>query len=563
MRELYMVAQGPESSHLNSDRWTAFEKFEAEYSSHSDRRIAAAWNQELFSHFQPAEKYRSEVALAYECVSKLEWLVAEYRRGHWQGVVNLYEAQRKHFDVCSDFLTGYKQHVEEARKQVTNLLKQQLTVALDQNDDEEVEKILFEGGKSYRPGVGLDSVERAQSLSAEERKRPMLALERLSAIRRIEGYLSQKDTQAQALELFDDKAAALHLEDSKALSRYDRTALYEARRAFARDTLREAMIRGDDDEILFASNAALAVGWTLPEATLDRVRQAGQRKASRERVAQATNARDRLIAFDPELVDDGQLGEGRREAMRTTARLYKPVLGLKRAILRNDFRAVASLLREGVDVQELAAHLDDSENAVVASVQEAVQTLKRVRELIAVEPRTEAVVKQIVALCEKQETRQALNLLMSAYEKEQVRLALVAHAAVDELNRLDQAPEMPFIQLAIAKTFNKAHEAGVVLPSSLNWGKIRAAVNFEAQWSALTRAIDAADERAIFVAWNPTLLYEGLELLGEKDKETLFKALQKTSRDERLKSALASNDAKRIAFANRERSEPVDASKSN
>lgn len=563
MRELYMMEQGPESAHANPDRWTAFEKFEAEYASQSHRRIAAAWNQELFYHFQPAEKYRTEVALANECVSKLERLVAEYRRGHWQGVVKLYDADREHFDVCTDFLTGYKQHVDEARKQVVALFRQRLTLALDQNDDEALEKILFEGGQGYQPRAALDYFEREKILTAEERKRLALALERLSTIRHIEGYLSRKDTQAQALELFDAQATELRLEDSKALSRFDRTALYEARRANARDTLREAVIRGDDDEILFASNAALAVGWTLPETTLDRVRLAGQRKAARERVAQANNERDLFIAFDDALTDDRQPGEGGREALGNRNRLYKPLLALKRAIRRNDFRAAASLLRDAPDVRELAAHLDDSENAIVASVQAAVQTLNQLRELIAVQPRTEAVVKQIVNLTDKQETLQTLNLLMSAYEKEQVRIALVTHAAVDELKRLDQAPEMPLIKLAIAKTFNKAHEAGVVLPNSLNWGKIRAAVNFETQWSALTRAIDAADERAIFVAWNPTLLYEGLELLGERDKQTLLKALQKTSRDERLKSALASNDAERIAFAKRELAEPTDASKPN
>src|SRR5262245_41174289 len=55
VRTLSAPAGGPETATVQSDRWTAFEKFESEYATQSHRRIAAAWDASLFDHFQPAE----------------------------------------------------------------------------------------------------------------------------------------------------------------------------------------------------------------------------------------------------------------------------------------------------------------------------------------------------------------------------------------------------------------------------------------------------------------------------------------------------------------------------
>lgn len=553
VHELYGIEQGPESAHVNTERWTAFEKFETEYATHSDRRIAAAWDPELFDHFQPAEKYRADAVIAKRCVKTLDQLVSEYRRQRWQGVVDIYESQRDHLDFCSDFLTGLKAHVEEARKQIDMMFKLRLKTALDQNDDEAVEKILSERGGSYTPVAMLDNPERVGVLTADERQAAALALERLTVIREIKTYMARKDTQDRALALYDGREAELHLADSKALTKNDRTALYDARRAFTRDELRQAVTLGDDDRILLAATAALAVGWTLPDTTLDRVRLAAERKAARDRVARATDERELLIAYDEELLsNDRQIGDAKREAIADSMRVYKPLHALRRALERNDLRAVALLTSDPSQAYELVAYLDDSERSVVARVQEALLALEQLRTAIAVTPRTGEVLQQIVDLCGGSETMQTLNLLMSPFEKEQVRKALATFAAVDEMTRLDNAPEMAYIKLAIAKTYHKAIEAGVVLPGTLNWSKIRTALEFETRWSTLTTAIEAGDERAIFEAWNPVYLHEGLELLGEKDKEVLIKALQNTSRRQRLADALASNDAERVAFARRE-----------
>jgi len=233
-------------------------------------------------------------------------------------------------------------------------------------------------------------------------------------------------------------------------------------------------------------------------------------------------------------------------------RVYKPLLALKRAIRRNDLRSIAALVSDPAQARDLTAHLDDSEKVVVQRVQDSVQTLDTLRAVIAVQPRTDVELKQIVDICGTPEAMQTLNLLMSPFEREQVRKALLTYAAVDELSRLENAPEMAYVKLAVARIYHKAHEAGVVLPNSLNWTKIRAALDFDERWSALNAALEAGDERAIFKAWDAKQLNEGLELLTEKDKQLLLKALHNTSRSERLATALASDDEERVAYAKRE-----------
>ncbi len=90
------------------------------------------------------------------------------------------------------------------------------------------------------------------------------------------------------------------------------------------------------------------------------------------------------------------------------------------------------------------------------------------------------------------------------------------------------------------------------MPGPLNWGKIRAAVDFQERWDALNVALQSGDEHAIFRAWNPTHLYDAVDLLNERDRATLSAALQKRGRDERLASALASQDMERVSYARRE-----------
>lgn len=554
-----MTDQTPEVANVNPERWTAFEQFEAEYASGSHRRMAAAWNEELFKHFQPAEKYRTEMAVALQCVRHLEQLRTEYRQKKWQRVVDIYEAQREHFDTCSDYLTGYKPHVEEAFKQITMLFRLRFQTALEQNDDEALEKVLTERAPGYTSAAMLDHFERLQVLSADDRKRAALALERLMVIRQIRSYLERVDAQDKALTLYEENEHSLRLADSKALTKSDRSGLYEARRAHTRDALREAVIRGDDDQILLAASAAMAVGWALPDGTLDRVRQAAERKAARERVAQANNERDLIIAYDAEvLATDRQFDPDKREEIENARRVYKPLLALRRAIKRNELRAVANLVNDPVQARELVKHLEPSERIVVERVQEGVRVLPELTAALAIRPRTEPALAQIAALSGTPETTKTFELLLPAFEKKQLRNALDTYEAIDELNRLAQAPEMAWIKLATAQTYKKATAAGVVLPDTLNWTKIRAALDFQERWSALTVAIEAGDERAIFEAWNPNYLHEGLDLLSDKDKVVLLTALQNTSRNERIASALASDDAKRVAFVQRELSTPVD-----
>lgn len=515
--------------------------------------MAAAWNEEQFRHFQPAEKYSAEMTVVMQCVRQLDQLMKDYRQKRWQRVVEIYEGNREHFDSCSDYLTGFKPHVEEAFRQTTMLFQRQITTALDENDDQALEKILSERGQGFSSVALLDYFTRLGALSAEDRERAGLALERLAVIREIKTYLARVDAQDRAVELFDEKEQVLRLTDSQALSRTDRSALYDARRALARDTLRQAVTLNDDDKILVAAGAALAVGWALPDSTLDRVRQAAERQAARARLAQADNVRDRIIAYDDELLaHDRHLAQGTRQEIESTRSVFKWLLAARRAIRRNDVRAIAVLVSDPAQAHELALHLEPSEKLVLERVQAAVQTLHPLREAIAIRPRTMAALQQIVDLCAPAEMMQTLEQLLSPFEKKQVRNALDTYTAIDELNRLTQAPDMAFIKLAIARTYQTAQAAGVVLPGDLNWTRIRTALRFHEEWSMLVAAIHSGDEHAIFQAWNPTTLNEGLELLDERDRLVLVKALQNTTRSARIASALASQDAERIAYVQRE-----------
>ncbi|HZQ06611.1 MAG TPA: hypothetical protein VFD70_08530, partial [Anaerolineae bacterium] len=252
-----------------------------------------------------------------------------------------------------------------------------------------------------------------------------------------------------------------------------------------------------------------------------------------------------------------QLPLDKRAAIQSTQRLLKPLLALKRAIKRNDVRTIAGMVSDPAQAKELTALLDPSEQDIVARTQEAMQTLHELREILALQPRTEESIKQIVDLSSRSLVAKPLELLMTPYEKEQVRKATVSLVVVDELRRLEQAPEMPYTKLAIAKTYHKAYEAEAFFPDTLNWSKIRAALEFEERWNALSRAIEADDERAIFAAWIPTQLHDALDLLTEREREILQKALKNTSRRARLRSAFDSNDDERIAYAKGEIRNPT------
>jgi hypothetical protein len=553
VHDLFSPEQGPEQTQAQPDRWTAFEKFESEYATSSHRRIAAAWDDSLFRHFQPAAKYWDEAALAKKCVRSLELLVTEYRRKRWQAVVDIYNEDSAHFDACLDFQTNFKQHVEEAHRQVADEYKRRLEKALNENDDQALEDILSDKSLGYRPTAMLQVLEQMHVLSEDDRARAARALERLAVVRQVKAQLERKDGQEAALALFDAKADTLHLADSKALTKADRAALYEARRAQTRDNLRQAVMRGDDAEILAAAAAALAAGWAMPDGTLELVRQAGERQAARERMAKAYDETERLIAYDEELLsDDKQISQSTREELETTKRRFRELLALRRALKRNDFRTVAGLIADPEQARELAALLDDTEREELTKAQYFIETGNDIRATMAAEPRSEANVMHIAQLCANPETKRAMRLLMSAYEFEQLEKLLLTAATMDELKKLENAPDMPYIKLAIAKTYNKAREAGIVLPGDMNWSRIRSAVEFQERWSELTRALEANDENAVFRVWNPTHMYEALDLLGERDKQTLSRSLQNKGRTARLESALASGDAERVAFVGRE-----------
>jgi hypothetical protein len=553
VHDVYSPSQSPEQAHAQPDRWTAFEKFESEYATGSHRRIVMAWDDALFRHFQPADKYRDQVVEAKKCVRALEQLVTEYRRKNWQNVVEIYNSNKDHFDSCSDFQTNFKQHVEEARKQVSDQYKQRLVTALDQNDDQALEDILADKSLGYRPTAMLQVLEQMNVLTEADRARAALALERLAVIRQVKTYLARKDGQEAALAMYDSKVDELHLADSKALTKADRTALYEARRAHTRDSLRQAVMRGDDKELMVAASAALAAGWAMPDNTLELVRQAGERQAARERMAQAGDETARLIAVDDAmLLDEKLVDPTTREEIETTRRIYKPLLALKRALKRNDVRTAAALAADPEQARDLASQLDETEKAEFSKVQSALATGNDVRAALAVTPPTADVFQQIADLCHNSDTRRMLKQILSPFENQQLDKALVTAEVMDELRRFDQAPDIPHVKLAVAKSYNKAREAGIVLPGDLNWSKIRGAVEFQERWAELNRAIESGDEYAIFNAWNPNYMYDALDMLNERDKQTLVRALQNRARTERLQSALASDDAERVAFAGRE-----------
>jgi hypothetical protein len=538
---------------VQSDRWTAFEKFETEYATQSHRRIAAAWDASLFDHFQPADKYRGEVTTALRCVQTLERMVTAYRRQNLESVVEQYEGWQEHWDHCKDSAESFRDHVQEAYRQIAVQAKQRLQLALDQDDDEQLEKLVLANVPGTRREKLLDYLDRNQLLTPEDRTRTKQALARLAIVREIQRYLAHVDTQQQALALYDEKAAELRLNDSRTLTTQERLALYQARRTRSLEGLRNALISRDDEQIVIAATAALAVGWTLSDETLALVREASERRAARERVSQAGSAQERLIAFDETLLsDDKLLPPGERAAMQSAYELRKPLLTLRRAIQRNDVRIIAALVIDPAQTRDLVAHLDDTEKYVVNQVQMAMQSLDELRNLFQVEPRTEMVLAQIVNLADAPGVAQPLEQLLTPFEKQELRKARIAFQVTDELARLGPAPDIPYVKLAIAKSYRQAQVAEVSLPDTVNWNKIREALAFEEQWSALRRAIEGGDERAIFRAWNPGHLYPALDMLSENEREVLATALQNTSRNERMESALYSKDEARIAFARQE-----------
>lgn len=549
IQNLTMFAEGPKKPRLNTGRWEAFEKFESAYQTSSDRQIAAAWNDELFGHFEPAEKYRATAEVARQCVQTLERLGAEYRRQHWESVVETYAGWREHFDSCRDYLEGFSSRVADARKQIAVKYNQRLKTALEQNDDEALEKIVSEHASNVRLGSAPEALSQAQGLTPEEHHQVARALERLRTVRVILQDLAQKDTQRRAVALYDENLDELHLTDSKLLGTQDRLLLYEARRAQTRDALRDAIVSRDDVRILAAASAALAAGWTLKDATLEIVREAGERHAARSRVLEAVTDQERLIAYDDVLTEDRQFPVEQREAIESARRLQKPLLALRRAIRRNDVRMIATLVRDPVRTQEIQSHLAESDKNAVGRMQTALRAREELGKVLRQPARTEETLRQIVDLAGAPTMIPYLEPLLTTYEIKEVRKAQEMLTALDELKRLEQAPDMPYLKLAIAKTYHKVTAAGGVLPPTGNWSKVRAALEFEQQWSALTRAIEAGDEAAIFAAWNPGQLHEALDLLTDKERETLYKALNNTSRRERLRNAFDSHDESRIAFA--------------
>lgn len=537
IHELFAIEQAPETPGAPSDRWTAFERFENEYKSGSHRRIAAAWNEELFDHFQPADTYRADVATANRCVQTLERLVAEYRRQHWQSVMDIYETSREHFDACSDFRESFQNHVAEARRQLARALKERVQRVLDRADDEELERIVAGGGGS-KTGAALDTLQQQELLTPGERARIRQALERLAIIRQVVRDLGNLNTQAQAVALYDEKQPELRLADSQALTTQDRVALYEARRAQTRDALRSAIVKREDNEILTAAGKALAAGWSLRDATLDLVREAGERKAARDRLTKAVGEPELLVAYDDELWSEE--APGPQEAVEAARRRFKPLLALQRAIKRNNLRAVARLISDPSTARELVPRLSAAEQAVVARTQSALESLTELRELIAQQPRTLETLRQIVTLAGA-DREHTLEALLSPYERQELHKATLMFQALDELRRLEQAPDMPYVKLAIARTYHQARAGGMVLPEGLNWGKIRAALAFEEKWTALARALERGDEHGIFRAWNPTLLHDAFDLLSERDQQKLLQALDNARR--------GTGDSQRLALA--------------
>ncbi len=553
----------------------ALERFLKEYYTGSHRRIAASWKQEQLDEFPPAAKYRGDVELANRCVQTVARMVAEHRRGHWAEVLAIYDSWRDHFDYCHDYQTAFKVYVEHAHRQLSlEKFKPRLQRALEQNDDAELEKVLSEASILTHSPI-LEFFEQERVLTAAERARAVLALERLAVIREIQAYLERKDTHAQALALYDEKLQELQLTESQALTALDRIALYEARRAQTRQAFRDAVLSGDDARMLAAANAALAAGWTLSEATMEVLRQASERQAARERLLHAGSERDLVIAYDAALLaEDRKLEPEKRETVEAVQRLYKPLLALKRAVKKNDVRTIAAYVADSAQLQELTPHLDAAEKLVVTRVQAAAELHAKLRPLLAAAPHSEETLQQIAALCHvspgnstpssrsTSETLRTCQVLMTPFEQDQLHKALLAFRLVDELRQLDHPRPSPLVKRAIAQTYQKALAEGIILPMTLNWSKIRMAVDFEERWSALMRALDANDEQAIFAAWNPAQLYEALDLLSDKQKQTILTAVQNVSRRERLANALASDDEQRIAYARRELRDVTDISKS-
>lgn len=499
--------------------------------------MAAAWNEPLFRGFPPAERYRPAAESAIRCAQTLNTLVIEYRRGHWDTVIGIYGSWREHFDQCQDYLTAFAVYVQAAREKIAVQYKPQLLQALQQNDDAELEGLIFKAAAVMKPTPLSEYFGRVLQLTPAEQERVKLARDRLATIREVQRRLNYKDAQEQALALYDQKADSLRLTESNALTANDRVALYEARRAQTRQALREAIAANDDDQIIVAANAALAAGWSLPEATLEIIRQAGERQAARERVEQAENLRDLFVAYDAELLDqDRKLTRDKRDTIRMTQAVYKPLLALKRAIKKYDLRTIAALVGDQTQLYDLLTQLDDSEKGVVMRVQVAFETLQGLRRALAQQPYTEATLKSVSELYDPPETARMLDALMTPLERGQVRKALAAYALVGELKQLDRAPVIPANKLAIAQTVRRAQAEGLVIPNTLNWSKIRAALEFEARWNALKQAIEKNDERAIWKAWNPNLMYEALHMLSEPDQQLLRQVLQPARRGARPES---------------------------
>ena len=536
----------------SQDRMKALVAFEAAHASNSHRRIAETWNEKLFQDFKLAEKYRDEYLEAEACVQASKRLVIAYEGKDWQTVLAIYASHQVHFSQCADFAADYQNKVVDARQQLAVVYAEQLKQAIHRNDDIQIEAVTNKANAVLKIVTLMQVLETMNAFTETERKRAELALTRMPVVREIQALLPRRESQTRALALYDANVVPLQLSESNALTALDRVALFEARQNQKRRALKTALKNEDEDNIIVVAAAANAVGSTLSPAIQERVQLAHARRAARTRVQDAKTDVELLIAYDQEILeDDPKFANEKRQAVATARSLFKPMVALKRALQRKDRRKIAALTENGTDVA-LIAQLDDWEKTAVSEARAALESLEELRDALAISPSTKETLERVVRLYSAPGVARALESLLTPNEKLQIRWTLAAKDVLDELEKLGAAEPSAQQQLKIAQLYRAARRAGDVIPRILDWTILRAALEFEEHWTALTSALELQDEGAIFDAWDSCYRLQALTLLTESQKQILQQALRRVGRREYLFRAQNSGDAERIAFAQSE-----------
>jgi len=303
------------------DAWAAFCKVTRETSEANDRHLVEAWNEELFTGFEPAERERVRVAEARRRVAVLDRLNHLVQAA--SGARTL-ETERQIVRTVERLPQGYqymlRQRVEHARRRVAALerLERAITQATSEAAIVAAWRAVVElkcdawVNPDWRPRVGL-----------AERRAPLL-----KSLHELPGDLPAPERDRRLLDLWQHDL----LEDCREADRW--RGEYEAARARRQvlDKLEDAIARYNDEAVLALIEDPCLAGYALPETWYEAIDEARRHDARLEALLAALRENRRETfpdVFDARLI---RRYPDRFESYRDTLRKWTidDVLSLER-----------------------------------------------------------------------------------------------------------------------------------------------------------------------------------------------------------------------------------------